>query len=225
MTKIYAIFTGHRLAIVALAHFCGAPRGQKDLAAFAKRMTQGQRHALGIRRNRRTGKYPSPSQPTFCRLLRGVDPLKVEEAILAFQEQIRGVPVRDEVVAMDGKELKHSRGQQILTAVGVPSQYYLASVPVAEKSNEIPAARELIERLDLEGRPVGLDALHTQVETACTDEINRKRREIRRIWTIPVTPEQVCFPGARQAARLERQIGQYHQRRGFLLVSARPPSL
>lgn len=154
------------LAIVALAHFCGAPRGQKDLAAFAKRMTDGQRHALGIRRNRKTGKYPSPSQPTFCRLLRGVDPLKVEEAILAFQQQIRGSSARDEVVAMDGKELRHSRGQQILTAVNVPSQYYLASVPVAEKSNEIPAARELIGKLDLEGRLVGLDALHTQMETA-----------------------------------------------------------
>ena len=154
------------LAIVALAHFCGAPRGQKDLAAFAKRMTQGQRHALGIRRNRRTRKYPSPSQPTFCRLLRGVDPLKVEEAILAFQEQIRGAAARDDVVAMDGKELKHSRGQQILTVVNVPSQYYLASAPVGEKSNEIPVARELIGKLDLEGRLVGLDALHTQVETA-----------------------------------------------------------
>jgi hypothetical protein len=154
------------LAIVALAHFCGAPRGQKDLAAFAKRMTDGQRHALGIRRNRKTGKYPSPSQPTFCRLLRGVDPLQVEEAILAFQRQMRGAPGREEVVAMDGKELRHSRGQQLLTAVNVPSQYYLASVPVAEKSNEIPAARELTGKLDLEGRLVGLDALHTQVETA-----------------------------------------------------------
>jgi hypothetical protein len=92
--------------------------------------------------------------------------LQVEEAILAFQRQIRGSPARDEVVAMDGKELRHSRGQQILTAVNVPSQYYLASVPVAEKSNEIPAARELIGKLDLEGRLVGLDALHTQVETA-----------------------------------------------------------
>jgi hypothetical protein len=154
------------LAVVALAHFCGAPRGQKDLAAFARRMSKAQRRALGIRRNRRTGIYPSPSQPTFCRLLRKVDPVKVEEAIVAFQAQVRGSSARDEVVAMDGKELKHSRGQQILTAVVVPSQYYMASVPVAEKSNEIPAARDLIGRLDLEGRLVGLDALHTQVETA-----------------------------------------------------------
>ena len=38
------------LAIMALAYLCAAPRGQKDLAAFARRLSQGQRHALGIRR-------------------------------------------------------------------------------------------------------------------------------------------------------------------------------
>lgn len=154
------------LAVVALAHFCGAPRGQKDLAGFAKKLTDAQRRALGIRRNRRTGKYPAPSQPTFCRLLRGVDPLKVEKAILAFQEQLRGPSPREQVVAIDGKEPKHSRGQHLLTAVVVPSQYYLGSEPVDKKTNEIPVARQLIKRLDLEGRLVGLDALHTQVDTA-----------------------------------------------------------
>lgn len=154
------------LAIVALAHLCGAPRGQKDLAGFAKRLTEAQRRALGIRRHRRTGKYPAPSQPTFCRLLRGVDPIKVEEAILAFQEQLRGPAPKAEVVAIDGKEPKHSRGQHLLTAVAVPSQYYLGSAPVDEKTNEIPVARDLIRRLDLEGCLVGLDALHTQQDTA-----------------------------------------------------------
>jgi len=37
---------------------------------------------------------------------------------------------------------------------------------VEEKSNEIPAARTLLQRVDLEGRFVSLDALHTQHETA-----------------------------------------------------------
>jgi len=35
-----------------------------------------------------------------------------------------------------------------------------------DKTNEIPVARALFERLDVEGRLVGLDALHTQAETA-----------------------------------------------------------
>ena len=154
------------LAMVALAQMCGAPRGQKEIAQFAGRLSQGQRHGLGIRRNRKTRKYPSPTQPTFCRLLKRVDPLEVEEAILAFQRQMRGDAPVNEIVSMDGKEPLHSRGTQILTAVTAGSQFYLGSTTVDKKSNEIPAARELIDRLDLTGRLVGLDALHTQQETA-----------------------------------------------------------
>jgi hypothetical protein len=166
-TRIQSYPVWSLLSIVALAYLCGSPRGQKDLAKFARRLSNGQRRALGIRRNRRTGKYPSPSQPTFSRLLSKVKGEQVEQALLVFQRQVRGPAPKDEVVAMDGKAARRSRGQQVLTAVGVPSQYYLgsAAVPV-DKTNEIPVARELIARLDLEGRLVGLDALHTHGETA-----------------------------------------------------------
>jgi len=51
------------LAICLLAVLCGAPRGSKDLAKFARKLSQGQRRALGIRK--RHGRYPAPSQPTF----------------------------------------------------------------------------------------------------------------------------------------------------------------
>lgn len=154
------------LAIVALAYLCGAPRGQKDLAKFARQMNQGQRRALGIRPTRKR-EYPAPSQPTFCRLLKGVDGRQVEAAVLTFQRQIRGPEPKDDVVALDGKAARRSRGQQLLTAVAVPSLYYLGSEPVpVDKTNEIPVARALFRRLDLEGRLVGLDALHTQTETA-----------------------------------------------------------
>jgi len=37
---------------------------------------------------------------------------------------------------------------------------------VADDSNEIPAAQTLIDRLDLDGKLVVLDALHTQTLTA-----------------------------------------------------------
>ena len=156
------------LAIVALAYLCGGPRGQKDMAVFASGLNQGQRHALGIRRHRRTGRYPSPSQPTFCRVLKEVPPEQVESAILAFQAHVRGPTPREGVAALDGKAVKRSGGEMILSAVSVPSLYYLGSAPVpTDKTNEIPVARELLQRLDVEGRLVGLDALHTQMETAC----------------------------------------------------------
>ena len=156
------------LAIVALAYLCGGPRGQKDLAVFARRLSQGQRHALGIRRDPRSRRCPSPSQPTFCRLLQKVPAEQVEAAILAFQAHVRGPTPREGVAALDGKAVKRSGGEMILSAVSVPSLCYLGSAPVpTDKTNEIPVARELLQRLDVEGRLVGLDALHTQMETAC----------------------------------------------------------
>jgi hypothetical protein len=155
------------LAIVGLAYLCGAPRGQKDLAKFARQMSRGQRRALGIRRNRRR-EYPAPSQPTFCRLLQAVDARQVETAILAYQHQVRGPAPKGEMVAIDGKAAKRSGGEMLLNAVTVPSLYYLGSEPVpVDKTNEIPVARALFDRLDLNGRLVGLDALHTQAATAC----------------------------------------------------------
>jgi len=153
------------LTILLLAVLCGAPRGQKDLAKFARGLTQPQRRALGIRSNPR-GKYPAPSQSTFCRLLQGVDAVKVNAVILAIQEQLRGAPPEKELIVLDGKEPKHGGGESVLTAVSVPSQYYLGSALVDQKTNEIPVARELFGELDLRGRRVSLDALHTQDETA-----------------------------------------------------------
>ena len=129
-------------------------------------MNQGQRRALRIRRNVH-GKYPAPSQSTFSRFLAGVDQAKLDATLQMIQEQVRGPAPKDELVVMDGKEPKHGSGASILTAVSIPSQYYLGSAVVDVKTNEIPVAQEtVIPPLDLEGRFVSLDALHTQDETA-----------------------------------------------------------
>lgn len=153
------------LSIVACAILSGAQRGPKALAGFAKKLSQAQRRALGIR-HEANGWYPAPSQPTFSRALHAVDPEAVDRAVLDFQAQVRGQPPKEELVALDGKEPKHGGGQSILSAVSVASQYYLGSAVVSTKTNEIPVARKLFPKLDLEGRFVSLDALHTQTETA-----------------------------------------------------------
>jgi hypothetical protein len=152
------------LAIYLLAVLCGAPRGSKDLAKFARKLSQPQRRALGIRR--RQGRYPAPSQPTFWRLLEQIDGAHLQQVLLQVQAQLRGPAPKNELIALDGKEPKHGGGQSVLTAVCVPSQYYLASAMVDTKTNEIPVAQKLFPDLDLNGRLVSLDALHTQTETA-----------------------------------------------------------
>jgi phage protein U len=136
------------------------------LQKFARGFNQGQRRALGIRRNRQ-GKYPAPHQSTFCRFFKQVDALKVEAAILAIQAQVRGPTPKEDLIVLDGKQPKHGGGQAVLSAVTVPSQFYLGSEIVEkDKTNEIPVARKLFPRLDLAGCLVSLDAIHTQDETA-----------------------------------------------------------
>ena len=154
-------------SLLFLAVLCEAPRGPTDLAKFARGLNQGQRRALGIRRNPQ-GKYPAPSQSTFSRFLAGIDAARLNEQLLQMQRRLRG-PAPGELVVMDGKEPHHGSGASILTAVTVPSQHYPGSALVDQKTNEIPVAQqELIPALDWAGRFVSLDALHTQDETART---------------------------------------------------------
>ena len=152
------------LTIYLLAVLCEAPRGQKDLAKFARRLSQPQRRALGIRRDPH-GHYPAPSQSTWCRLLQEINSVRLAQVVAEVQQRLRGPAPKDELIALDGKEPKHGGGQSILSAICVPSQYYLASAIVDTKTNEIPVARQLFHELDLRGRFVSLDALHTQAET------------------------------------------------------------
>ena len=152
------------VAIALLAHLCGAPRGQKDLAKFAKDMSGAQRRALGVRQ--KDGGHPAPSQPTFCRLMKHINDDALEKRFLQVQAQIRGPAPADELIVLDGKEPKHGGGHSVLTAVTVPSQHYLGSALVDTKTNEIPVARQLFKQLELDGRKVSLDALHTQDQTA-----------------------------------------------------------
>ena len=153
------------VTLMLLAMLCDAPRGQKDLAKLARRLTQYQRRALGSRPNPQ-GFFPAPSQSTFSRLLAKLDGARLNQTLLEIQTQVRGQPPPDELIAIDGKEPNHGPGDAILSAVSVPSQFYLGSALVDTKTNEIPVARQLFGQLDLAGRTVALDALHTQDHTA-----------------------------------------------------------
>ena len=95
-----------------------------------------------------------------------IDERALETIFLQAQRQIRGPVPQDELIVLDGKEPRHGGGHSVLTAVTAPSQHYLGSALVDQKTNEIPVARELFKRLDLDGRKVSLDALHTQDQTA-----------------------------------------------------------
>ena len=151
--------------LMLLAMLCDAPRGQKDLAKLARRLTQTQRRAVGIRPSP-NGTFPSPSQSTFSRFLDQIDAKALQERLLKIQAAVRGPIPSDELVVVDGKEPRHGSGEAILGAITVPGQFLMGCARVDTKTNEVPVARELFATMDLAGRTVSMDALHTCEQTA-----------------------------------------------------------
>jgi hypothetical protein len=157
------------VAVTVCALLCKVCLGQRDLAAFARNLTRQQMQALGFPRDwsKRIHTYIAPSESTFARLLRHLDNQALQRELLRWLDQLLGQrdPSGDQV-SVDGKELLNSQGAAVLSAYSVQTGRWLGSEPVAQKSNEIPAAQALLQRVELEGSLVTSDALHTQTQTA-----------------------------------------------------------
>ena len=86
------------LAITAAAYLAGAPRGQLDLAAFARRLSSSQRQALGVIRLR--SKYSVPGQLIFSRRFTRVQAACIKRVLLAHQCRVRGESSANEIVVI-----------------------------------------------------------------------------------------------------------------------------
>ena len=148
------------------ATLSGVSLGQRDLAEYAQDLSQGQLRSLGFRRNRKSGRIPYPKETTFFRLLNNIDPSKLQQALLACLESLIGHEEATATIIIDGKALRSSQGVQIVSAFSGETGSWLGSEMVEDKSNEIPAARLLLDRCNVDGAMVLTDALHTQTLTA-----------------------------------------------------------
>lgn len=150
------------LALMVMAVAQGVVRGPQDLADYADTLSQGQLRALGFRADPHTGRIRSPKKTTFTRVLHWLDDDLFEQVLLRWQDQILG-PRQDRLVIFDGKKVRHA-GVEIVNAVDSQGRF-LGSVITDSKSNEIPAARQLLKGQDLLGKVLIADAMHTQDET------------------------------------------------------------
>ena len=104
-------------------------------------------------------------------MLQGLDPTDLNTRLRSWFCTRTGTVEGRTVIAMDGKTVRGARlGQasapHLLSALDHATGAVLSQARVADKSNEIPAIRELLEPLDLDGVVVTVDAMHTQVDTA-----------------------------------------------------------
>jgi len=154
------------LTLVFCATLAGVSRGQRDLAEYAEDLSQGQLRALRFRRNRKTGKIPYPKETTFFRLLSKIDPTELQESLLKCLDSLLGPESDMRTIIIDGKALRSSQGVELVSAFSGETGRWLGSEMVEDKSNEIPAARKLIDRCNADGVMVLTDALHTQTLSA-----------------------------------------------------------
>jgi hypothetical protein len=152
------------LAIVALACLSGAGQGYRAVSRFANRLTKLQRQALRCWLHPDTGKAQVPSESVFQRILEKVPRLEIERIAVQWQNDVLGTAPPAEAVVLDGKEVRGGK-LMLVNAVAQPSQRLQGVEPVGPKTNEIPTAQTLLQRLDLSGRIVQLDGLHTQHQT------------------------------------------------------------
>ena len=164
--KRYPLNTVLTLAVAArLAGY----RGVTAFAQFASLLSQDQLEAVGAFYSKSKQCYTSPSITTFHNILAALPPDTLDNAIGQWtgQHSTAHTPV-----AMDGKDLRGASAQtehgrrMMVAAVEHGTGLVLGQIEVDNKTNEIPAVRDLSSALDLAGRIVTIDAMHAQHETA-----------------------------------------------------------
>lgn len=157
------------LACAAVSTLMGAC-GYRAFENTCKKLTQRQLRALGCQRDEEDGRYYPPSDTTFQRVLKKLDAARFASIIGAWLgEQEAGAVLQ---LAVDGKVLRGSgrhdgKPLQLLSAVTHHLRLTLDQIAIAQKSNEIPALKPLLEKINPPpGVLITADAMHCQQESA-----------------------------------------------------------
>ena len=113
-----------------------------------------------------------PAYTTIRTVIQGTTSAEIEEQFRRYSDTLAGSDTEKRFIAFDGKVLRgsfdHFRDQkalQMLSAFLTDSRIILAHEEIAEKTNEIPTAQELIVKLGLSDCVFTFDAINCQEKT------------------------------------------------------------
>ena len=160
----------YRLAcFIAIAVRLAGYRGVTAFGEFAAGMSQEQLKAVGAFWSSSQQRYTAPATSTFHYILSQLEPDTLDRTIGKWVNQ----PSDQEApVALDGKNIRGASAQLenenwvVISAVEHGTGLVLGQTQVSDKTNEIPAGRDLSRQLELTGRVVTFEARHVQPETA-----------------------------------------------------------
>ena len=192
------------LAVVGVLAGCRALGAMREHVADLEPADLG---ALGLEEGRAL-----PGESTIRRVLQRVNADDLDARVSSWLRTRVGAIGGRRVIAVDGKTMRGARGAgerapHLPAAPGRAGGVVVGQRRVADKSNEIPALRDLLAPLDLDGAVITADAMHTQRGTA-EWIISRGAHYVLTVKGMPARPEA----GAGEAA-LEGRAGRVRPRR------------
>lgn len=156
------------LSICAAAVLSGA-RDYQAISDFAQGLSKQQRRRLRCWRNRHTGRHEVPSKTTFWNVLTSIDPAELDELLGQWLSRLEGAQTG--ALAIDGKTVRGAwssdeKQLHLFSAFAHDSSVVYAQCAVDVKSNEITHVERLLQGVELDGKVVSADAMHTQRRTA-----------------------------------------------------------
>jgi|SRR5208282_2439248 len=123
----------------------------------------------------------APAHTAIRYILQGLKPTDVEQAFRLHAASLNGYSTTPtdtmsensksnrRAIALDGKTLKGSfdnfndkKAAQVFSAFATDTALIIAHIEIDEKSNEIPAAQQLLAELNVANHTITLDAMHCQ---------------------------------------------------------------
>ena len=158
------------LFIMARASGCG---GRTDIMEFGKH---------NLNKFRSMGRFMNgiPSEPTLCRIEKGIDEGQLSRKMSDFENKYYAELTKGhepDIICVDGKALRgtlqeNGRNPDIVSAYSSSTGLTLATEACREKSNEITAVPVLLDKVNIEGRIITADAMSMQ--KAIIDKIRLK---------------------------------------------------
>jgi len=157
----------HRLSDIIMLMLLGRASGlvgRADIIEFGK-------HNLHKFRKMGMLKNGVPPEATVCRVDNGIDDLTMANSMQKFAEAFHGELLKElhdcEIISIDGKAMRgtvqgNGRNPDIVSAYSPSTGLTLATEACQEKSNEIKAVSQLIDKIDVEGKLVTADAMSMQ---------------------------------------------------------------
>ena len=108
-----------------------------------------------------------PCAAMLCNVLRHINAERLELCLHGIFRNIFGItpPSKERQINIDGKTICGENSIHIVTAMLADEYLSIGQVVVGEKTNEIPAVRELLDLLDIEDDIISADAMHCQTDT------------------------------------------------------------